>query len=64
MVIRRIPPSNEQATLKRFYREQNRVRLQPANSELEPIYISLSEWESEWQIQGKVVAIFRRSVGY
>lgn len=49
------------ATLKRFYQEKdyNRVRLQPANSEMDPIYIPKSEWDSEWQIQGKVIAIFR-----
>ena len=28
------------ATLKRFYRERDRVRLQPANSAMEPIYVS------------------------
>lgn len=49
------------ATLKRFFQEKehDRVRLQPANSELEPILISRSEWDQEWQVQGKVVAIFR-----
>ena len=51
-----------QATLKRFYqeKEQNRVRLQPANSTMNPIFISKAEWDQEWQIQGKVVAIFRK----
>ncbi len=29
----------EEATLKRFYRENNRIRLQPANSNMEPIYV-------------------------
>lgn len=49
------------ATLKRFYQEKehNRIRLQPANSELDPIYIPKTEWDREWEIQGKVVAIFR-----
>jgi repressor LexA len=47
------------ATLKRFFQEQNQVRLQPANSEMDPIIISRTEWDKEWQIQGKVVAIFR-----
>jgi repressor LexA len=53
---------NGQATLKRFYREkeQNRVRLQPANSDMDPIFIPNTEWDKEWQIQGKVVAIFRK----
>ena len=29
---------NEEATLKRFYREKGTIRLQPANSSLDPIY--------------------------
>ncbi len=50
------------ATLKRFFQEKehDRVRLQPANSELDPIFIPKSIWDNEWQIQGKVVAIFRQ----
>jgi repressor LexA len=50
------------ATLKRFFREKEKdqVRLQPANSELEPILIPKSEWDEEWKVQGKVVAIFRQ----
>lgn len=49
------------ATLKRFFQEKDhdRVRLQPANVELDPILIPKSEWDREWQVQGKVVAIFR-----
>jgi repressor LexA len=41
-------------TLKRFFREKDRIRLQPANSEMEPIYAS------EVQIQGKVVGVIRK----
>lgn len=50
------------ATLKRFFQEKDhdRVRLQPANSELEPILIPRSVWDREWQVQGKVIAIFRQ----
>ncbi|HEV2579479.1 MAG TPA: transcriptional repressor LexA [Ktedonobacteraceae bacterium] len=53
---------NGRATLKRFYQEtdHNRVRLQPANSEMGPIYIPRKEWDSEWQVQGKVIAILRK----
>ena len=53
------------ATLKRFFQEKehDRVRLQPANSELEPIYIPRGEWDREWQVQGKVVAIVRQYGG-
>ncbi len=54
------------ATLKRFYQEkdQNRIRLQPANSEMDPIYVPKSEWDEEWQVQGKVIAIFRQCGGF
>ena len=48
------------ATLKRFYKEQSRIRLQPANSTMEPIYIPAAEWDSEWEIQGKVTAVYRK----
>jgi repressor LexA len=41
-------------TLKRFFREQDRIRLQPANAEMEPIYAT------DVQIQGKVVGVIRR----
>src|SRR5258708_8889720 len=53
---------NGRATLKRFFqeKERDRVRLQPANSEMDPIYVPSSDWYQEWQIQGKVVAIFRK----
>ena len=42
------------ATLKRFYREKGRIRLQPANPAYEPIYVD------SVQIQGVVVGIIRR----
>ena len=41
-------------TLKRFYRERDRIRLQPANPEMEPIYAT------ELQVQGKVVGVIRK----
>jgi repressor LexA len=52
-------------TLKRFFQEKehDRVRLQPANSTLDPILISRSTWDREWEVQGKVVAIFRQCGG-
>jgi repressor LexA len=54
--------SSGSATLKRFFQEKehDRIRLQPANSELEPIFVPHSEWDQEWRVQGKVVAIFRQ----
>lgn len=41
-------------TLKRYFREKDRIRLQPANAEMEPIYAT------DIQIQGKVVGVIRR----
>lgn len=43
-----------EATLKTFYKEQGRVRLQPENDSMEPIYATNP------QILGKVVALMRR----
>ena len=43
-------------TLKRFYRERDRIRLQPANPEMEPIYAT------ELQVQGKVIGVIRKLV--
>ena len=48
------------ATLKRIYKESGRIRLQPANSTMKPIYITASEWDGEWEVQGKVTAVYRR----
>src|SRR5262249_46984013 len=45
------------ATLKRFYREKGKFRLQPANSEMEPIILDSAE---DLQIQGIVVGLFRK----
>lgn len=42
------------ATLKRYYQEANRVRLQPANSTMSPMYVT------EVEIRGKVVAVIRQ----
>lgn len=47
------------ATLKRFYKERNRIELRPANAALESRYIAAEEWEREWAIQGKVKALYR-----
>jgi len=42
------------ATLKRFYKEATRVRLEPANSQMSPIFAQ------NVKIQGKVVGIIRK----
>lgn len=50
--------SEQEATLKRFYREGDRVRLQPANEAMEPIYTDADNIE----IQGKV--LYRMGRGF
>jgi repressor LexA len=45
---------DDEATVKRFFREPDRIRLQPENSTMDPIYVR------EARILGKVVALFRR----
>ncbi|HVA26268.1 MAG TPA: transcriptional repressor LexA [Chloroflexota bacterium] len=45
-----------EATLKRFYREGTRIRLQPANSTMQPIYVE----PERLLIQGKVMAVLRK----
>jgi len=45
------------ATLKRFFKEKGGYRLQPANSEMEPIFVGP---DHEVTIQGTVVGLFRK----
>lgn len=45
---------NGLATLKRFFREATRIRLEPANASMEPIYAT------DVKIQGKCVGVIRR----
>ena len=45
--------SADEATVKRYFREDGRIRLQPENEALEPIYAK------HVQILGKVVGVFR-----
>jgi repressor LexA len=46
----------EETTLKRFYLEKGKVRLQPANPTMQPIYADPKNVE----VQGKVVLVIRR----
>lgn len=48
--------SEKTTTLKRFYREVGRVRLQPANVTMQPIYAD----PDDVSIQGKLVGVIRR----
>jgi len=49
--------AEKETTLKRFFREgKNKVRLQPANPRMDPIYVHPANLE----IQGKVIAVIRQ----
>src|ERR1700722_12989863 len=48
---------DSEATLKRFYREPaGKIRLQPANSEMAPIFVAASDLK----IQGRVIGVLRK----
>jgi repressor LexA len=46
----------QEATLKKLYRENGRIRLQPANQTMEPLYVKPDNIE----VQGKVIAVLRK----
>jgi repressor LexA len=50
-------PRDNEATLKYFFKEKDRYRLQPANPTMKPIYVKKSE---PLEIKGKVVMVIRR----
>ena len=48
---------NGEATVKKFHRERGgRIRLQPANSEMKPLYVR----EKDLEVRGVVVAVLRK----
>jgi repressor LexA len=49
------PSSDGVATLKRLYREQGQVRLQPANATMRPIFVD----PDQLRVQGRVVTVIR-----
>ena len=48
--------SEGETTLKKLYRERDRIRLQPANTRMKPIYVAPKNVE----VQGKVVGVIRQ----
>ena len=46
-----------EATLKKYYKEGSRIRLQPANSSMEPIYVEAS---TPIKIQGVLIGLIRK----
>ena len=49
--------SDDTTTLKYFYNEGDKIRLQPANPTMEPIYVD----QGDVQVQGKVMLILRQT---
>ena len=45
-----------EATLKRFFKEKGKIRLQPSNPEMEPIYVK----REDLKIQGIVIGVIRK----
>jgi repressor LexA len=48
--------SGSETTLKRFYKEGEQVRLQPANAAMAPIIVPAQDV----QLQGKVIGVLRK----
>jgi repressor LexA len=48
--------AEKEVTLKRLFREANRIRLEPANTQMQPIYTTPDNVE----IQGKVITVIRQ----
>lgn len=49
--------NNNEATLKRYYKDGSRIRLQPANSAMEPIYV---DSKTPISFQGVVIGLIRK----
>ncbi|MCL4508434.1 MAG: transcriptional repressor LexA [Chloroflexi bacterium] len=49
------PGQEPEATLKRVYKEHGRIRLQPSNPDMEPLYVD----PQDVRIQGKVISVIR-----
>jgi len=52
----------DEATVKRFYPEADRIRFQPANAKMEPIYVSKAAFRST-MVLGIVVGVYRKLAG-
>ena len=46
--------NDDEATLKRFFKEEGQIRLQPANHHMDPIYTD------EVEIRGVVIGVLRK----
>jgi repressor LexA len=52
----------DEATVKRFFPEGDRIRFQPANKDMEPIYVKKADFR-QTQILGLVVGVYRKMNG-
>ena len=50
---------DDEATVKRYYPEGDRIRFQPANDAMQPIYVAANEFR-DTQILGVVVGVYRK----
>jgi repressor LexA len=49
----------DEATCKRFFPEGDRIRFQPANKDMQPIYVSKADFK-QTMILGRVVGVYRK----
>ena len=49
----------DEATVKRYFPEGDRIRFQPANKDMEPIYVAKSDFR-QTMILGRVVGVYRK----
>jgi len=52
----------DEATVKRYFPEGDRIRFQPANKDMEPIYVKKTDFK-QTQILGQVVGVYRKLQG-
>lgn len=52
----------DEATVKRYYPEGDRIRFQPANAAMQPIYVNKSDFRST-MLLGIVVGVYRKLLG-
>jgi repressor LexA len=48
------------ATLKRIFKEDDQVRLQPANAAYAPQFVASADWDREWMVRGTLLGVYRR----
>jgi repressor LexA len=49
----------DEATVKRYFPEGDQIRFQPANSNMDPIYVRKRDWKSV-NLIGVVIGVYRK----